>query len=201
MRNRWISLTLGGVAAVVAVGAGTAAVAAASTGNGHDVLSQQDVARHLAALPAPVATANTTLSDAAQAADGSQALSTAAGTVVVRCSGNVTTLLRWSPNTGFRADDPVLGPASVVSVRFESDVAEDLKVSVQCAGGVATATTGPDADDHGRGGPGSPTATPSPTATDDHGDGRGGHDDPPGDDHGGGGSGQGGGGDDGPSHH
>ncbi len=194
MRNRWISLTLGGVAAVVAVGAGTAAVAAASTGNGHDVLSQQDVARHLAALPAPVATANTTLSDAAQAADGSQALSTAAGTVVVRCSGNVTTLLRWSPNTGFRADDPVFGPASVVSVRFESDVAEDLKVSVQCADGVATATTAPDADNHGRGGgPGSPTATPSPTATDDHGDGRGGHDDPPGDDHGGG--------DDGLNHH
>ena len=195
MRNRWISLTLGGVAAVVAVGAGTAAVAAASTGNGHDVLSQQDVARHLAALPAPVATANTTLSDAAQAADGSQALSTVAGTVVVRCSGNVTTLLRWSPNTGFRADDPVFGPASVVSVRFESDVAENLKVSVQCANGVASATTAADADDHGRGGgPASLTATPSPTATDDHGDGRGGQDDPPGDGHGGGG-------DDGPNHH
>jgi hypothetical protein len=199
MRNRWISLTLGGVAAVVAVGGGTAAVAAASTGNGHDVLSQQDVARQLAALPAPVATANSPLSDAASAADGSQAVSTVAGTVVVRCTGDVTTLLRWSPNTGFRADDPVFGPASVVSVRFESDVAEDMKVSVQCAGGVASATTATDADDHGRdGGAGSPTATPAPTGSDDHGDGRGGSDDPPGDDHGGG---NGGGGDDGPTHH
>jgi hypothetical protein len=199
MRNRWISLTLGGVAAVVAVGAGTAAVAAASTGNGHDVLSQQDVARQLAAVPAPVATANTSLSGAAPAEDGSQAVSSVAGTVVVRCTGDVTTLLRWTPTTGFRADDPVFGPASVVSVRFESDVAEDVKVTVACVNGVASATTAPDGDDHGRNrGPGGPTATPSPTATDDHGDGRGGHDDPPGDDHGGGG--HGGGNDDGPNH-
>jgi len=195
MRNRWISLTLGGVAAVVAVGAGTAAVAAASTGNGHDVLSQQDVARQLAAVPAPVATANTSLSGAAPAEDGSQAVSTVAGTVVVRCTGNVTTLLRWTPTTGFRADDPVFGPASVVAVRFESDVAEDVKVSVSCINGKAAATTTIDADDHGGNrGPGGPTATPAPTATDDHGDGRGGHDDPPGDDHRGGG-------DDGPNHH
>jgi len=167
-------------------------VAAASTGNGHNVLSQQDVARQLAALPAPVATANSTLSDAAAAADGSQAVSTVAGTVVVRCTGDVTTLLRWSPNTGFRADDPVFGPASVVSVRFESDAAEDMKVSVQCAGGVAKATAAADADDHGRDGTGSPTATPSPSGTDD----------PPGDDHGDdhGGGGHGGGADDGPNH-
>jgi hypothetical protein len=184
MRNRWISLTLGGVAAIVAVGAGTAAVAAASTGNGHDVLSQQDVARQLAARPAPVATANSTLSNAASAGDGSQAVSTSAGTVVVRCTGDVTTLLRWSPITGFRADDPVLGPASVVSVRFESDVAEDVRVSVHCVNGVAAATTALDADDHGGNrGPGSPSATPSPTATDDHGAGGAGQDDPPGGDH------------------
>lgn len=179
-------MTLGGVAAIVAVGAGTAAVAAASTGNGHDVLSQQDVARQLAAVPAPAATANTSLSGAAPAEDGSQAVSSMAGTIVVRCTGDVTTLLRWTPTTGFRADDPVFGPASVVSVRFESDVAEDVTVSVHCTGGVASATTAPDGDDHGRNrGPGGPAATSSPTAADDHG-GRGGHDDPPGDDHGGG---------------
>lgn len=199
MRNRWISLTLGGVAAIVAVGAGAAAVNAATTDDGHNVLSQRDVANRLAAEHASVG-ANATPSRAAPATDGSQVANTVSGTVVVRCSGNVATLLRWSPKAGFRADDPVFGPASVVSIRFESDVAEDVRVSVSCANGVAAATTAAD-DRHGgnRGpGAGSPTANPSPTATDDHGggSGRAGHDDAPGDTSGSGGHGA----DDGPTH-
>jgi hypothetical protein len=188
MRNRWISLTLGGVAALVAVGAGAAAVNAATTGDGHNVLSRSDVAHLLSAAPAET---DSTSVAAAPAAGGSQVVNSAAGTVVVRCSGNVATLLRWTPNSGFRADDPVSGPAAVVSVRFESDVAEDLKVSVTCANGVATGKTAVDADDHGGNrGSGGPTVAPSPS--DDHG--RGGSDDPPGDDHGGHGA------DDSPSH-
>jgi hypothetical protein len=83
-----------------------------------------------------------------------------------------------------------------VSVRFESDVAEDVTVSVTCANGVAKATTTPEADDHGGDrGPGGPT--PAPSASDDHGgSGRGGSDDPPGDDSGSGGHGA----DDSPTH-
>jgi hypothetical protein len=198
MRNRWISLTLGGVAALVAVGAGTAAVNAATTGSGHDVKSQADIANLLAAAPAPAATTATNV-PATASDDGSQVANTVGGTVVVRCSGNVATLLRWSPKTGFRADDPVIGPSSLVSVRFESDVAEDVTVSVTCANGVAKATTTPEADDHG-GNRGSGGPSPAPSATDDHGGsggpGRGGHDDPPGDDSGSGGHGA----DDSPTH-
>ena len=202
MRNRWITLTLGGVAAVVAVGAGAAAVNAATTDDGHHILSQRDVANRLATAPGSVAT-NATASRAAPATDGSQVANTVGGTVVVRCSGNVATLLRWSPKAGFRADDPVFGPASVVSIRFESDVAEDVRVSVSCANGVAAATTAADDNRGGNRGPGggSPTVNPAPTATDDHGGangggpGRGGHDDAPGDTSGSGGA------DDGPTHH
>jgi hypothetical protein len=187
-----MSLTLGGVAAIVAVGAGTAAVSAATTGSGQNVLSRSDVARVLANAPAPAAT-NPTNAQAQTSADGSQVANTVGGTVVVRCSGNTATLLRWSPKAGFRADDPVFGPASAVSVRFESDAAEDVLVSVHCVNGAATATTTTDGDDHGGNrGPGSPTVNPSPSV-DDHG-GRGGTDDPPGDDHGGHGA------DDSPSH-
>jgi hypothetical protein len=185
-----MSLTLGGVAAIVAVGAGTAAVSAATTGSGQNILSQSDVARVLAKAPAPAAT-NPTNAQAQTSAAGSQVANTVGGTVVVRCSGNTATLLRWSPKAGFRADDPVFGPASAVSVRFESDVAEDVLVSVHCVNGIATAATTADGDDHGGNrGPGTPTVSPS---VDDHG-GRGGTDDPPGDDHGGHGA------DDSPSH-
>src|SRR5215475_7368681 len=196
MRNRWISLTLGGIAAVVAVGAGTAAVNAATTGSGHNVKSQSDIANLLAAAPAPASTATNVPTTAS--GDGSQVANTAGGTVVVQCSGNVATLLRWTPNSGFRADDPVVGPASVVGVRFESDVAEDVTVSVTCANGVAKATTTAEADDHGGNrGPGGPT--PAPSASDDHGGnagpGRGGQDDPSTDVSGGHGA------DDSPTHH
>jgi hypothetical protein len=74
------------------------------------------------------------------------------GSVVVRCEGGVATLLSWSPSPGYRADDPVRGPAATVSVRFESDVAQDLIVSASCAGTTASISTAP--DDHSGGGRG-----------------------------------------------
>jgi hypothetical protein len=197
MRNRWISATLWGAAVVLAVGGGTAAVAAASTGTGRHVLSQHDVDRELGAAPstspspAPIAASS-------NASDNSQVVRVSAGTVVVTCEGDTARLLRWTPKTGYRADDPTYGPAAVISVRFESDTADDVTVTVRCVAGKAVASTTVDADDHGHDGNGGNPATPSPTVKgDDHGGdnhggggpGRGGSDDPTGDDHGGGGHG------------
>ena len=71
------------------------------------------------------------------------------GIVTVHCEGDLATLLSWSPNPGFRSDDPVRGPATTVSVRFESDVDADYLVTATCRDGVATIVPGPDVDDHG----------------------------------------------------
>jgi hypothetical protein len=76
------------------------------------------------------------------------------GSVVVRCADSIATLLSWSPNPGYRTDDPVRGPAATVSVRFESDIVEDLLVTAACAGTVATITQGPDGGGGGHRGPG-----------------------------------------------
>jgi hypothetical protein len=76
------------------------------------------------------------------------------GSVVVRCADSVATLLSWSPSPGYRADDAVRGPAATVSVRFESDIAEDLLVTAACAGTVAAITQGPDGGGGGHRGPG-----------------------------------------------
>jgi hypothetical protein len=190
MRIRWINATLWGAAVVLAVGAGTAAVAAASSDSGRRVLSRQDIDRELAGLPSvsPSAVAATPRAD-----DNGQVSWVTGGTVVVTCSGDTATLLRWSPKTGYRADDPQIGPAAVVSVRFESDTASDVTVSVRCVGGKAVASTSEVGDDHGHDG----TATPSPTAG-----GPDGGDDNGGDNHDGGGNrGSGGGSDDPSGHH
>jgi hypothetical protein len=76
------------------------------------------------------------------------------GSVVVRCAGDVATLVSWSPSPGYWADDVVRGPAATVSVRFESDIAEDLLVTASCTGTDATITQGPDDGGGGHRGPG-----------------------------------------------
>jgi len=183
MRIRWINAALWGGAVVLAVGAGTAAVAAASNDSGRHVLSPREVARELGGLPsAGPNTARVTPG----ADDNGQVSWVSGGAVVVTCDGDTATLLRWSPKTGYRGDDPRYGPAGTVGVRFESDTASDVTVTVRCVNGRAVASTEL-GDDHGRDG-----ATAAPTAT--------GGDDNGGDNHGGGDNGGHGGSDDPPGH-
>jgi hypothetical protein len=173
MRNRWVGVALWGAAVVLAVGAGTGAVAAAGAGSGRQVLSQDQVDRDLGTTPwTPPAAPHPVTTGGAPA----QALFTSAGAVAVECSGNTATLLRWTPATGFRADDPRMGPAATVSVRFESTAGsrddEDLTVTVHCVNGTATAVSG---DDNGNG-PGNGGPTPTATGTNNGGDNNGGDD-------------------------
>jgi hypothetical protein len=170
MNSRWMSAGLWGAAVVLAVGAGSGAIAAASNGNGRQVLTRDQVDRDLGRQPAVAASPTGALPPVQTGA--AQTLNVTGGTLVVQCDQGVATLLRWIPKSGFRADDPVTGPAATVSVRFESDVTEDVTVTAGCTGGTASAqvTRG---DDHGR--RGRDGATPTPTATgDDNGGDRGG---------------------------
>src|SRR5689334_5880335 len=121
MTKRWMSLGLVGAAAVVAVGAGAVAVNAAAPASGRNVLSEDDVARQLAAQPlGSTATHGASMSAAAV----TKPVTTDAGTVVVACQGNQVALLRWSPKTGFRTDDLSAGPGPQASITFKSATAE-----------------------------------------------------------------------------
>jgi hypothetical protein len=72
--------------------------------------------------------------------------------------------MAWSPETGYRADDPRRGPAATVSVRFESDT-KDIEVQAQCsATGTVTLTSEIAPDDHGGNGGGHGEDDPSPHA-------------------------------------
>jgi hypothetical protein len=179
-------------AAVLAAGVATAAVAASRTGGG-GVLSPEDVAAQLAADNAGTGGADdpagddhgddadgigsTTSPSAPSDASVSRVVKTTGGTMVVKCQGNVATLVSWTPNTGYRADDPVRGPAAKVALKFESDTSDDVMVSVTCADGQAVKKETVEADDHGGGNGGGGNGGVS--------------DDPPGDDHGGGSGGGG----------
>jgi hypothetical protein len=170
MTNRWISAGLWGAAVLVAVGAGAAAVSAASASGGRDVLSQQDVARELRAVPGtPTGSASTGTGTNGSDATG-HLVATHAGTLAVNCAAGQATLLRWTPNPGYRADDPVVGPAAVVSVKFESDTASDVVASVRCVAGMPVPSTTAALDDHGGAGN---SGTPSPSPSNDHGGSRG----------------------------
>ncbi len=179
--NRWAGIGLGVAAAAVAVAAGATAINAATTGTGHHLLSSDDVARQLAALPSVAASSEglSTPAPGALSGDGSQVVRSDGGTVVARCDGAVTTLLRWTPNSGFRADDDATGAsAHTVTVEFTSDSTE-IHVMVTCDNGAATGTIYTDdrhGGDGGNPGPGGPTTHPSEPG-DDHG---GGTDDPAG---------------------
>ena len=160
-------LLWGGTAVAVTIVASFAI--AASVVAGGNVLSRDDVARAL--TPTPGTTTGTSTSTgtstptvaAPGTTDPTATRTTAApsvdrmssgvpGTVTVRCDGDVATLLSWSPNPGYRADDPVRGPAATVSVKFESDVAADFIVTATCAGGEPAIVQAAEPDDHGGGG-------------------------------------------------
>jgi serine/threonine-protein kinase len=167
-----VRVLLWGVTAAVVTVVASFAIAASVVAGGN-VLSRDDVARALTPTPTttrtpgtttganPTSTAPTPAGSTTTAPTGGAAgsgatdriVSGASGSVTVRCNGDVATLLSWSPNPGYRADDPVRGPAATVGVNFESDVAEDMIVTATCAGGQVSVTETPEPDDHG-GGPG-----------------------------------------------
>lgn len=147
---------LWGAVAAVAVAVTTAVVAVAATGDRDaGVLSQDDVARELgAATDGPSADGSSAASEpgpdpSPDAAANSEVVSSRAGTLVVTCSTGTAHLQRWSPNPGYRADDVARGPAAAVSVWFESDQHDDVKVIVRCDGDRAVLTEEVEFDDHG----------------------------------------------------
>jgi hypothetical protein len=167
-----VRVLLWGVTAAAVTVVASFAIAASVVAGGN-VLSRDDVARALTPTPTPTRTpgtatganptstaptpAGSTTTAPTGGAAGSGAtdriVSGTSGSVTVRCNGAMATLLSWSPNPGYRADDPVRGPAATVSVKFESQVAEDMIVTATCSGGQATVTETAEADDHsGRGG-------------------------------------------------
>lgn len=139
-------------AAVATTAIATAAVTAAVTGDAA-TLSPDDVAQLLAETTTPPGATVPGTTPAAGPVPTSRTDATvssfAPGTVTVRCDGNLATLLSWSPNPGYRADDPLRGPAAEVSIRFENDASDaDYKITAVCdADGAPVATLGP--DDHG----------------------------------------------------
>jgi hypothetical protein len=144
------------IVAAVAVTATATALITASLMSNNSVRSPDDVERALAAATAtPTGTATgtptgTPTGTATMSTDGSGGVvsSLIPGIVTVRCDGALATLVSWSPNPGWRADDPYQGPAAHVSVRFESDVYEDYKVTASCVDGEPVVNLGPDVDDH-----------------------------------------------------
>ena len=167
MTKRWMGLVLGGAAAAVAIGAGAVAVNAASPATGRTVLSEDDVARQLAAQPAGTASQT-----AGVTADGAtKVVTTAGGTVVIGCQGaDQAVLVRWTPKTGNRSDRVNAGPAAQASIKFEG-AGTEVTVVATCANGVPDGVATTD-DNHG--GAGTPTGAPQPTPSDDHGGNRGG---------------------------
>ncbi len=62
-----------------------------------------------------------------------------AGSVTAQCSGDLAYLVSWSPAQGYRAKDVHRGPATAVTVEFESYVTE-ARVWVRCVSGVPRAS-------------------------------------------------------------
>ena len=161
-----VRVLLWGVTAAVVTVVASFAIAASVVAGGN-VLSREDVARALTPTPAstrtpgnatganpnstapsPAGSAPTAPGGAAGSGANDRIVSGASGSVTVRCDGDMASLLSWSPNPGYRADDPVRGPAATVSVKFESQVAQDMIVTATCSGGQATVTETAEADDH-----------------------------------------------------
>jgi len=169
-----VRVLLWGVTAAAVTVVASFAIAASVVAGGN-VLSRDDVARALTPTSTPTRTpgisttganptstaptpAGSTTTAPTGGAAGSGAtdriVSGTSGSVTVRCNGDIATLLSWSPNPGYRADDPVRGPAATVRVKFESQVAEDMIVTATCSGGQASVTETAEADDHSGGGGG-----------------------------------------------
>lgn len=152
-----IKTILWGATAVAAVAVATAVVTVAVTNNDRaGVLSQEDVLRQLGEESAPPGGSATAPGPGGPATSApvpgtgaDEVLTSQAGTLVVGCTDKGAELRRWSPNAGYRADDVVRGPAAVVSVWFESDRDNDVKVIVRCTGGRPVLTEEVEFDDHG----------------------------------------------------
>ncbi|GAA2760844.1 hypothetical protein GCM10009872_62050 [Actinopolymorpha rutila] len=121
---------------------GTFVVDAASSGilgGANDALSQDQVAR---ALAAATATANPTVPSTTSASAPGQgttrALGTPGGSVIARCSDDQATLISWSPAQGYDTDDVWRGPATTARLTFEND-RTDVHVQVTCRAGVPAA--------------------------------------------------------------
>jgi hypothetical protein len=149
--NRRILLGLAGwlTVAVAATTAATAAIDVLEDGiTGRSVRPLDDEAVHRAlsrtgVSPAP-GTPGTTPSPPAGGV--SRNLVTTGGTIIARCEGAQVTVLAAMPAQGYGTDDVEHGPASSLSVTFESDTAE-YDVTVTCSGGRPVARTA--ADDGG----------------------------------------------------
>lgn len=143
--------------AAVTMGVAAAVVVFAAVGRDNgDVLSQEDVSRALSDDPTAEAT-NAPPTDPSTGPTGApigatQAMTSQAGLLTVRCDGNTAQLVRWVPKNGYRVDEVVRGPAAQVSVWFESDSFDDVEAVVVCSGGKAALTDHLEFDDHGRGG-------------------------------------------------
>lgn len=149
-------LVIWSVAAAAAIGVTTTAVTVANaTGGGRDeVLSQDDVSQQLGDGSAPGANQSpppgSSTADPSAVFDGSPVtLERTPGRLVVECDGDQALLTSWSPNPGYRVDDVVRGPATEVSVWFESDSFDDVEVVVTCQAGEPVVRDLVEPDDHG----------------------------------------------------
>ncbi len=138
------------LAAVVTAGAATVAldvVGAGLLGPQDRPLSAADVARALETVPAGTTPPPATPSSSAPAPRG---LAVPGGTLVATCAAGQVTLMSWSPDPGFRADDVSRGPAAAASVKFKNGGTENLVV-VTCQDGEPHAAAVADEGHHGRG--------------------------------------------------
>ena len=127
-------------------------VGAGILGPQNQPLSQDDVARALAAAPttAPVPSTTSAAATTASSAPAPRGLTVPGGTLVAECAAGQVTLRSWSPDQGFRTDDVSRGPAASASIKFKNGGTENVVV-VTCVDGEPHAETV--ADDHhgGRG--------------------------------------------------
>ncbi|MDG4771878.1 septum formation initiator [Solwaraspora sp. WMMD792] len=131
--------TLIAVAAVRVVGEGL------TGGPGGEVLSQDEIARELAATsgptvigpatPSPVTSSPATPSpDPTGGPDAvRRAAATPGGTVVAECAGGRARLVSWAPAQGYRATDVDRGPDDDVEVSFVGPAGE-YEVDAVCFG-------------------------------------------------------------------
>jgi len=160
MRKQAVFMTAGWFAAAIATTAvGVTAIdtlgAGLLSGSGTDApLTESEVQRRLASeSPSPAASATsaapptTPPTTAPTRTNGvvARALPTPGGTVHATCSGGLASLTAWSPAQGFRADDPVRGPAAAVTIKFKKD-RNEMTIVVRCVNGEPTAQVIPDDD-------------------------------------------------------
>jgi len=153
-----VATTAVGVAAIDTLGAGLLSGPSADA-----PLSEADVQRRLASeSPGTAAASSTTPSQTvpsqtvpsqtvpSQTATTTsppavRGLPTPGGIVHASCDGGLARLSSWSPAQGYRADDPVRGPASSVSIKFKRD-REEMTIIVTCRAGEPIAQVIPDDD-------------------------------------------------------